>query len=41
MEMAGIVGEHKGSVAREILISLDEWEQMVEMENDDYDEFDE
>ncbi len=41
MEMAGIVGEHKGSVAREILISLDEWEQMVEMESDDYDEFDE
>ena len=42
MEMAGIVGEHKGSVAREILITLDEWEQMVEMENDDYDnEFDE
>jgi len=41
MEMAGIVGEHKGSVAREILINLEEWEQMVEMENDDYEEFDE
>ena len=41
MEMAGIVGEHKGSVAREILINLEEWEQMIEMENDDYDEFDE
>ena len=40
-EMAGIVGEHKGSVAREILINLEEWEQMVEMENDDYEEFDE
>ena len=35
MEMAGIVGEHKGSVAREILITIEDWEQMQELEEDD------
>jgi len=34
MAVAGIVGEHKGSVAREILISLEDWEEMQEMEDD-------
>ena len=34
MTVAGIVGEHKGSVAREILISLEDWEEMQEMEDD-------
>ncbi|MDY7107516.1 MAG: DNA translocase FtsK 4TM domain-containing protein [Planctomycetota bacterium] len=28
MSLAGIVGDHKGSVAREVLITLEEWEQM-------------
>ena len=32
MSQAGIVGDHKGSVAREVLITLDEWEQMRAME---------
>ncbi len=32
MGQAGILGEHKGSVAREVLISLEEWEQMTAME---------
>jgi S-DNA-T family DNA segregation ATPase FtsK/SpoIIIE len=32
MGQAGIVGEHKGSVAREVLISLEEWDQMQAME---------
>ena len=32
MGLAGILGEHKGSVAREVLISLEEWEQMRQME---------
>ena len=32
MSQAGILGNHKGSVAREVLISLQEWEQMREME---------
>jgi S-DNA-T family DNA segregation ATPase FtsK/SpoIIIE len=32
MGLAGILGDHKGSVAREVLISLDEWEQMKAME---------
>ena len=34
MATAGILGEHKGSVAREILISLEDWEEMQEMEDD-------
>jgi len=28
MGMAGIIGDHKGSVAREVVISLEEWEAM-------------
>ena len=34
MAVAGIVGEHKGSVAREILISLDDWDEMQQLESD-------
>jgi S-DNA-T family DNA segregation ATPase FtsK/SpoIIIE len=32
MGLAGIVGDHKGSVAREVLITLEEWEQMKALE---------
>ena len=32
MAVAGIVGEHKGSVAREILISLEDWDAMQHLE---------
>jgi len=32
MSLAGILGDHKGSVAREVSITLEEWEQMREME---------
>jgi DNA segregation ATPase FtsK/SpoIIIE, S-DNA-T family len=32
MAVAGIVGEHKGSVAREILISLEDWDEMQQLE---------
>ncbi|MHC5023782.1 MAG: FtsK/SpoIIIE family DNA translocase [Planctomycetota bacterium] len=32
MHLAGIVGDHKGSVAREILITLDDWKRMKAME---------
>ncbi|MCP4759726.1 MAG: DNA translocase FtsK [Planctomycetes bacterium] len=32
MGQAGILGEHKGSVAREVMISLEEWEQMAAIE---------
>jgi len=35
MGQAGILGEHKGSVAREVLISLEEWEQMQSMSDED------
>lgn len=34
MAVAGIVGEHKGSVARKILISLDEWDEMQQLEDE-------
>src|SRR5690606_11483066 len=34
MGMAGILGEHKGSVAREVLITMEEWEQMKKMEEE-------
>jgi len=30
MGMAGIIGKHKGSVAREVLMSLEQWEQIRE-----------
>ncbi len=32
MGLAGILGEHKGSVAREVLITMDDWQRMQEME---------
>jgi len=35
MAMAGILGDHKGSVAREVLITLEEWEQMRQLEETD------
>jgi S-DNA-T family DNA segregation ATPase FtsK/SpoIIIE len=35
MAVAGIVGEHKGSVAREILISLEDWDEMQQLEADE------
>ncbi|TVQ56899.1 MAG: DNA translocase FtsK [Phycisphaerales bacterium] len=34
MSLAGILGDHKGSVAREVLITLDDWEQMKLMEDE-------
>ncbi len=34
MSQAGILGDHKGSVAREVLITLDDWEQMKRMEEE-------
>src|SRR5678815_5744874 len=34
MGQAGILGDHKGSVAREVLITLEEWEQMKRMEEE-------
>ena len=32
MGLAGILGEHKGSVARDVMITLDEWEEMKRLE---------
>ncbi len=32
MGLAGIIGEHKGSVAREVLITLEDWQRMKAME---------
>ena len=32
MAVAGILGDHKGSVAREVMITLEEWEQIKAME---------
>ncbi|MCP3902882.1 MAG: DNA translocase FtsK [Planctomycetes bacterium] len=40
MSLAGIVGDHKGSVAREVLITLEEWEQMRAMEESGADDED-
>jgi S-DNA-T family DNA segregation ATPase FtsK/SpoIIIE len=34
MGQAGILGEHKGSVAREVLITLEDWEQMKRLEEE-------
>jgi S-DNA-T family DNA segregation ATPase FtsK/SpoIIIE len=31
MGLAGIIGEHKGSVAREVIVTPEEWEQMRRM----------
>ena len=33
MGLAGILGEHKGSVAREVLLTTEEWQQMKAMED--------
>ncbi|HRP63859.1 MAG TPA: DNA translocase FtsK [Phycisphaerales bacterium] len=33
MGLAGILGDHKGSVAREVLITMDEWEEMKRLES--------
>ena len=37
MALAGIVSDHKGSVAREVLITLDDWQRMKAMEDGDGD----
>lgn len=34
MAMAGILGDHKGSVAREVLITQDEWDEMKRLESE-------
>ncbi len=34
MGLAGILGDHKGSVARDVLITMDEWKQMKAMEEE-------
>jgi S-DNA-T family DNA segregation ATPase FtsK/SpoIIIE len=34
MCLAGILGDHKGSVAREVMITLEEWEEMKRMEEE-------
>jgi DNA segregation ATPase FtsK/SpoIIIE, S-DNA-T family len=31
MGLAGILGEHNGSVAREVVITMDDWKRMKEM----------
>jgi hypothetical protein len=33
MGLAGILGEHKGSVAREVQITLEEWKRMKAIED--------
>ena len=30
--MAGIISDHKGSVARDVLISMEDWERMKRLE---------
>ena len=35
MGLAGILGEHKGSVAREVMLTLEDWHQMKAMEAGD------
>ena len=35
MGLAGILGEHKGSVAREVMLTLEDWRQMRAMEAGD------
>ena len=34
MGQAGILGEHKGSVAREVVVTLDEWRRMKELRDE-------
>ena len=38
MALAGILGEHKGSVAREVLISMEDWQRMQALESGTADE---
>jgi hypothetical protein len=33
MALAGIVSDHKGSVAREVMITLEDWQRMKAMED--------
>ncbi|MFK7960591.1 MAG: DNA translocase FtsK [Phycisphaerales bacterium] len=35
MGLAGIVGDHKGSVAREVLITAEDWQRMKSMEDEE------
>ncbi len=34
MGLAGILGEHKGSVAREVIVTMDEWKRMQELRDE-------
>jgi S-DNA-T family DNA segregation ATPase FtsK/SpoIIIE len=34
MGLAGILGEHKGSVAREVIVTMDEWKRMKELRDE-------
>jgi len=34
MGLAGILGEHKGSVAREVVVTMDEWKRMKELRDE-------
>ncbi|MHC4990402.1 MAG: DNA translocase FtsK, partial [Planctomycetota bacterium] len=38
MALAGILGDHKGSVARDVLITLEEWQRMKALEEEAHDE---
>ena len=38
MGLAGILGEHKGSVAREVMLTLEDWRQMKAMESGELEE---
>jgi len=41
MSLAGILSDHKGSVAREVLITSEDWDRMKQMEANGGDESDE
>ena len=34
MGQAGLLGEHKGSVAREVVVTMEEWKRMKEMRDE-------
>jgi len=38
MGLAGILGEHKGSVARDVMITMEDWKRMKEMEESGVDD---
>jgi S-DNA-T family DNA segregation ATPase FtsK/SpoIIIE len=40
MGLAGILGDHKGSVARDVLITMDEWARMKALEAQEQEEAD-